>query len=163
MTCANSQDANYWKLTQHPIGIFSEGFWKQKMDYLHRKLCRKGVVLALKTPALPGTVRQDRCACRCKCWRFSSALFWATSEPCDVQLSDVGIALGRPTVVSRRDASQRLTLSGVISLEFVYFSHVSRIRPSFLPTQTRNAQTTHQPKKVTGTVNNKCPRASMGL
>jgi hypothetical protein len=47
--------------------------------------------------------------------------------------------------------------------EFVYFIHASTMRPSFLHTQTRNAQTTHQHRKVTGTVNKICPRASIGL
>ena len=62
----------FWHATQHPIGIFSTGFWKQKMDYLHNNPCRKGLVL------------------RPEDWRFSSALFWSTREKNDVQLSDVG-------------------------------------------------------------------------
>lgn len=62
----------FWQPTQHPIGIFSEDFWKQKMDYLHHNPCRKGLVL------------------RPEDWRFSSALFWSTREKNDVQLSAVG-------------------------------------------------------------------------
>ncbi|HLO27595.1 MAG TPA: hypothetical protein VK249_00580 [Anaerolineales bacterium] len=62
----------FWQPTQHPIGIFSEGFWKQKIDYLHHNPCRKGLVL------------------RPEDWRFSSALYWATREENDVQLSEVG-------------------------------------------------------------------------
>ena len=62
----------FWQPTQHPVGIFSERVWKQKMDYLHYNPCRKGLVL------------------RPADWRFSSALFWATREENDVQLSDVG-------------------------------------------------------------------------
>jgi REP element-mobilizing transposase RayT len=66
------RERRFWQPTQHPIGIFSEGFWKQKMDYLHHNPCRKGLVL------------------RPEDWRFSSALYWATREINDVQLSDVG-------------------------------------------------------------------------
>jgi putative transposase len=58
--------------TQHPIGIYSEGFWKQKMDYLHHNSCRKGLAL------------------RPEDGRFSSALYWTTREACDVQVSEVG-------------------------------------------------------------------------
>jgi len=66
------RDRRFWQPTQHPIGIFSEGFWNQKIDYLHHNPCRKGLVL------------------RPEDWRFSSALYWAIREPCDVQLSEVG-------------------------------------------------------------------------
>jgi putative transposase len=62
----------FWQATQHPVGIFSDGFWKQKMDYLHHNPCRKGLVL------------------RPEDWRYSSALFWATREQNDVELSEVG-------------------------------------------------------------------------
>jgi REP-associated tyrosine transposase len=62
----------FWQPTQHPAGIFSEAFWKQKLDYLHYNPCRKGLV---RNP-------ED--------WRFSSARFWLTGERGDVQLSDVG-------------------------------------------------------------------------
>jgi REP element-mobilizing transposase RayT len=62
----------FWQPTQHPVGIFSEEFWKQKTDYLHHNPCRKGLVL------------------RPEDWRFSSARFWSTGEPGEVQLSDVG-------------------------------------------------------------------------
>jgi putative transposase len=62
----------FWQSTQHPIGIHSEGFWKQKMDYWHHNPCRKGLVLR----------PEDR--------RFSSALYWTTREPCEVQVFDVG-------------------------------------------------------------------------
>jgi putative transposase len=66
------REHRFWQPTQHPIGIFSNGFWKQKMDYLHHNPCRKGLVL------------------RPEDWRFSSALYWSTREENDVQLSDVG-------------------------------------------------------------------------
>jgi REP element-mobilizing transposase RayT len=48
----------FWQATQHPVGIFTEKFWKQKMDYLHMNPCRKGLIDAPEE------------------WRFSSAAFW---------------------------------------------------------------------------------------
>ena len=68
----DDRQRRFWQPTQHPVGIFSEEVWKQKMDYLHYNPCRKGLVL------------------RPEDWRFSSALFWATREENDIQLSDVG-------------------------------------------------------------------------
>jgi putative transposase len=62
----------FWQPTQHPVAIFSEGVWRQKMDYLHANPCRKGLVL------------------RPEDWRFSSALYWATREENDVRLAEVG-------------------------------------------------------------------------
>jgi REP element-mobilizing transposase RayT len=66
------RERRFWQPTQHPVGIFSEGFWKQKVDYLHDNPCRKGLVV------------------RSEDWRFSSARFWATGKAGDVQLFDVG-------------------------------------------------------------------------
>lgn len=48
----------FWQPTRHPIGITSEGFWKQKVDYLHYNPCRKGLVFQPEE------------------WRFSSASYW---------------------------------------------------------------------------------------
>jgi REP element-mobilizing transposase RayT len=62
----------FWQPTQHPMGIFSDGFWREKIEYLHQNPCRKGMVM------------------RPEDWRFSSALFWSTGEKNgDVSLSDV--------------------------------------------------------------------------
>ena len=61
----------FWQPTQHPIGIFSQGFWKQKTDYLHDNPCRKGLVYSPED------------------WRFSSASYWMTKRKNDVQLLDV--------------------------------------------------------------------------
>ncbi len=68
----NDRARRFWQPAQHAMSIFSVGFWKQKTEYLHYNPCRKGLVL------------------RSEDWRFSSARFWATREPGDVQLSDVG-------------------------------------------------------------------------
>jgi putative transposase len=62
----------FWQPTRHPVGIFSDAFWKQKLDYLHHNPCRKGLV---RNP-------ED--------WRFSSARYWLTGEKDDVPLAHVG-------------------------------------------------------------------------
>ena len=49
----DDRQRRFWQATQHPVGIFSERFWKQKMDYLHYNPCRKGLVLR----------PEDTCAC----------------------------------------------------------------------------------------------------
>src|SRR5215216_2696561 len=67
------RERRFWQPTQYPVGIYSEEFWKQKLDYLHHNPCRKGLVLQ----------RED--------WRFSSAQYWLTGEKNDIQLSDVGL------------------------------------------------------------------------
>jgi REP element-mobilizing transposase RayT len=66
------RERRFWQATQHPVGIISNAFWKQKLDYIHFNPCRKGLVL------------------RPEDWRFSSARYWLTREENDVQLSDVG-------------------------------------------------------------------------
>ncbi len=62
----------FWQPTQHPVGIFTHGFWKQKTDYIHDNPCRKGLVV------------------RPEDWRFSSARFWEAGISSDVELSEVG-------------------------------------------------------------------------
>ena len=66
------RERRFWQPTQHPVGISSEKFWKQKLGYLHYNPCRKGLVL------------------RPEDWRFPSALYWATREKADVDVSDLG-------------------------------------------------------------------------
>jgi putative transposase len=66
------RERRFWQPTQHPIGTTSEGFWKQKIDYLHHNPCRKGLVLNPED------------------WRFSSARYWSVRDTDDVELSDVG-------------------------------------------------------------------------
>jgi putative transposase len=66
------RERRFWQPTQHAVGITTERFWKQKLDYLHHNPCRKGLVLAPED------------------WRVSSAWYWETRQENDVQLSDVG-------------------------------------------------------------------------
>lgn len=61
----------FWQPTQHPEGITSEKYWKQKTDYLHWDSCRAGLVHAPED------------------WRFSSASFWLTGKTeNDVELAE---------------------------------------------------------------------------
>jgi putative transposase len=61
----------FWQPTKHPEAIQSEGFWRQKLDYLHLNPCRKGLVR------------------RAADWRFSSASHFVSDwvEPSDVVIS----------------------------------------------------------------------------
>jgi len=63
----------FWQQSKHPVAIWSESFWRTKVDYLHDNPRRKGLV-------------QEATA-----WRFSSAGSWLLDppEPCDVTLTGV--------------------------------------------------------------------------
>jgi REP element-mobilizing transposase RayT len=61
----------FWQPTQHPVGLFSEKVFEQKVNYIHWNPCRKGLVRQ------PGD------------WRFSSAGFWLKGLKNDVELSGV--------------------------------------------------------------------------
>jgi hypothetical protein len=78
------RERRFWQPTQHPVGITSVSFWKQKMDYLHFNPCRKGLVLHPED------------------WRFSSARYWQTREKIDVELSDVEWDFDRAETGERR-------------------------------------------------------------
>jgi putative transposase len=58
----DDRQRRFWQPTQHPEGILTEEFWKQKMGYLYWNPCRAGLV----------RVPED--------WRFSSASFWLTGK-----------------------------------------------------------------------------------
>jgi putative transposase len=51
----------FWQPSRHPEAIQNEGFWQQKIDYIHNNPCRSGLV------------------CAAEHWRFSSAA-WYLSE-----------------------------------------------------------------------------------
>ncbi len=65
------RDRRVWQPSRHPEIILTEGFWKQKLDYMHANPCRKGLVH------------------RATDWRFSSAnaFFREKPIPNDVILS----------------------------------------------------------------------------
>jgi putative transposase len=63
----------FWQPTQHPEGIVSERFWRQKVNYIHENPVRKGLV-----------PRPDD-------WRFSSARFWSCEDANDSDVEICGI------------------------------------------------------------------------
>lgn len=65
------RERRFWQPSRHPEAILSEGFWRQKIDYLHDNPCRKGLVI------------------RAADWRFSSARWYVSDgrEKTDVLLS----------------------------------------------------------------------------
>ena len=66
----DDRQRRFWLPTQHPEGIITERFWKEKVNYIHWNPVRKGLV---RNP-------ED--------WRFSSAAFWLSEETeNDVMLS----------------------------------------------------------------------------
>jgi hypothetical protein len=66
------RERRFWQSTRHAVGIFSESFWRQKVNYIHNNPCRKGLV---RYP-------ED--------WRFSSAAYWARGQENEVQLFHIG-------------------------------------------------------------------------
>ena len=65
------RERRFWQPSRHPVGLESEMFWRQKLDYLHENPVRKGLVMS------PGY------------WRFSSASYYISDgeRPCDVTIS----------------------------------------------------------------------------
>jgi putative transposase len=66
------RERRFWQPTQHPIGLFTNKVFEQKVNYIHWNPCWKGLV---RNP-------ED--------WRFSSAGFWMKGWESDVQLCGVG-------------------------------------------------------------------------
>jgi REP element-mobilizing transposase RayT len=60
------RDRQIWQPCWHAEGLLNEHFWKEKMDYIHQNLVRKGYV------QLP------------EHWRYSSAGYWLKQEVGDV-------------------------------------------------------------------------------
>jgi putative transposase len=63
------RERRFWQSSRHPEAIESEGFWMQKLNYLHENPCRKGLVL------------------RAQDWRYSSAAYY---------ISDGNVSVGVP-------------------------------------------------------------------
>ena len=66
------RERRFWQPTQHPVGLFTQKVFEQKVNYIHWNPIRKGLV---RNP-------ED--------WRFSSAGFWMKGWESDVQLCGVG-------------------------------------------------------------------------
>ena len=60
----------FWQPSKHPIAIWSQDFWRTKIDYLHDNPRRKGLVHAAGN------------------WRFSSAAYWLNDQ---IESSDVSL------------------------------------------------------------------------
>src|SRR5262245_2046901 len=56
----SDRERRFWQPSRHPVAIETEGFWQQKLDYLHDNPCRKGFVRHA----------QD--------WRYASAEFYVS-------------------------------------------------------------------------------------
>jgi REP element-mobilizing transposase RayT len=61
----------FWQSGIHPEAIYTEFFWRQKLDYLHDNPCRKGLV------------REPHH------WRYSSAAHWLEGQKCDIRLTPI--------------------------------------------------------------------------
>jgi hypothetical protein len=63
----------FWQQSKHPVAIWSESFWRTKVDCLHDNPSRKGLVHEAAD------------------WRFSSAAYWLSDqvEETDVVLTEV--------------------------------------------------------------------------
>jgi len=62
-SAGKDRNHRFWQPTFHPEQIETEAFWAQKLDYLHKNRCRKGLVR------------------RAEHWRFSSASWWLADHP----------------------------------------------------------------------------------
>ena len=60
-----------WQSGTHPEAIYTQPFWREKLDYIHANPLRKGLVHEAHH------------------WRFSSAAFWLNEGESDVILSAV--------------------------------------------------------------------------
>jgi len=72
-TRRTDRERQFWQQSRHPEAIYSEKFWRTKIDYLHDNPRRKGLVW--------NAIH----------WRFSSAAYWLSDPPgeSDVILSKV--------------------------------------------------------------------------
>jgi REP element-mobilizing transposase RayT len=52
------RERQFWQVSRHPVAIWTEGFWRTKVNYLHDNPRRKGLVHEATA------------------WRFSSAAYW---------------------------------------------------------------------------------------
>lgn len=84
----------FWQSTQHPEGIFTEKFYRQKFNYIHLNPVRKGLVRSAVD------------------WRFSSAGYWLgdgeTNNKDAGQETSVERGVGRGSPDPRRQHPRRL-------------------------------------------------------
>ena len=67
------RERRFWQPSRHAEAIINEGFWRQKIDYLHDNPRRKGLVLSPQH------------------WRYSSAAWHILGDrqPIDVPLTHI--------------------------------------------------------------------------
>jgi len=72
-THRTDRNRQFWQQSRHPVAIYSEKFWRTKIDYIRANPIRAGLV-------------EDVIE-----WRFSSASYWLSETPAssDVILSAV--------------------------------------------------------------------------
>jgi REP element-mobilizing transposase RayT len=70
---SEDRQRQFWQRSRHPEVIETQGFWQQKMDYIHENPCRKGLVR------------------RAADWRFSSAVYYVSDGAitCDVPITAI--------------------------------------------------------------------------
>jgi hypothetical protein len=61
----------FWQGGTHPEAIYTQHFWREKIDYIHANPIRKGLVAEAHH------------------WRYSSAAYWLEGGGSDVVLSAV--------------------------------------------------------------------------
>jgi REP element-mobilizing transposase RayT len=69
----SDRERQFWQVSKHPVAIWTEQFWRTKVNYLHDNPCRKGLVHEATA------------------WRSSSAAYWLLEPPgeSDVLLTGV--------------------------------------------------------------------------
>jgi REP element-mobilizing transposase RayT len=65
------REHRFWQADVHPEAVYTETFWRQKLDYLHDNPRRRGLVWDATH------------------WRFSSAAYWLVEGESDVVLTSV--------------------------------------------------------------------------
>ena len=72
-SAGRDRERRFWQTSRHPEAIETEGFWRQKVDYLHENPCRKGLVA------------------RAASWRYSSANYYVSdgAAPVDVEVTPI--------------------------------------------------------------------------
>ena len=63
----------FWQQSRHPVAIWTESFWRSKVNYLHDNPRRKGLVVEAAA------------------WRFSSAAYWLLDPPGETDVKLTGI------------------------------------------------------------------------
>ena len=72
-SAGSDRERRFWQPSRHPEAIYTEPFWRTKLDYLHENPCRKGFVT------------------RAAWWRFSSAAYYVSDaqQPSEVVISPI--------------------------------------------------------------------------